>query len=175
MDCCLKTAISFVKEMREKRRLFAENNIKKALFCSFPHDAVFHLTEPVWIPKMHETTAFCRLNIIPKQLKGCDRMTETQKAKIFSMRMQGIGYHVIGSTLNLDENQVQQYCKTHGLAGEAGLVSLNHAVWCEQNNRCVFCGSKLEQPRTGRRKRFCSGNCRTKYCLLRKNCKTITE
>lgn len=44
-------------------------------------------------------------------------MTETQKAKIFNMRMQGIGYHVIGNTLNLNENQVQQYCKTHGLPG----------------------------------------------------------
>ena len=84
-------------------------------------------------------------------------MTETQKFKIFNMRMQGIGYHVIGNTLNLDENHVQQYCKTHGLAGDAALVSLNHAVWCEKNNRCVFCGKKLEQPRTGRRKRFCSG------------------
>ena len=102
-------------------------------------------------------------------------MTETQKAKIFSMRMQGIGYHVIGSTLNLDENQVQQYCKAHGLAGDAGLVSLNHAVWCEQNNRCVFCGIKLEQPRTGRKKRFCSGNCRTKYCLMRKRNETGTD
>ena len=102
-------------------------------------------------------------------------MTETQKAKIFSMRMQGIGYHVIGSTLNLDENQVQQYCKTHGLAGDASLVSLNHAVWCEQNNRCVFCGIKLEQPRVGRRKHFCSGNCRTKYCLMRKRNETGTD
>ena len=89
--------------------------------------------------------------------------------------MQGIGYHVIGNTLNLDENQVQQYCKAHGLAGDAGLVSLNHAVWCEKNNRCVFCGNKLEQPRVGRRKRFCSGNCRTKYCLMRKRNEAGTD
>ena len=102
-------------------------------------------------------------------------MTDTQKAKIVSMRMQGIGYHVIGKTLNLNENQVQHYCKTHGLAGDASLVSLNHAIWCEQNNRCVFCGNKLKQPRTGRRKRFCSGNCRTKYCLMRKRNEAGTD
>ena len=33
-------------------------------------------------------------------------MTDTQKQQILSMRMQGIGYHVIGKTLNLDEHLV---------------------------------------------------------------------
>lgn len=95
-------------------------------------------------------------------------MTDTQKQQILSMRMQGIGYHVIGKTLNLDEHQVQLYCKARGLAGDAGLVSLNHDVWCRENNRCAFCGRKLQQPRRGRRRRFCSGSCRTRYCIMRK-------
>lgn len=102
------------------------------------------------------------------QIKGCEVLTEIQKQQIFSMRMQGIGYHVIGKTLNLKENQVQLYCKAHGLAGDPSLVFLNHAVWCEQNNRCAFCGRKLQQPRCGRRRRFCSGSCRTRYCVLKK-------
>ena len=95
-------------------------------------------------------------------------MTDVQKEKIFSMRMQGMGYCLIANALNLKENQVQHYCKVHGLAGTADLVSLNRAVWCEKNNRCLFCGVRLVQMRHGRNKRFCSGNCRTKYCLLRK-------
>lgn len=96
-------------------------------------------------------------------------MTDTQKQQILSMRMQGIGYHVIGKTLNLDEHLVQLYCKSHGLAGDAGLVRLNHDIWCRENNRCAFCGIKLKQPRRGRRRRFCSGSCRTRYCIMRKD------
>lgn len=95
-------------------------------------------------------------------------MTDTQKQQILSMRMQGIGYHVIGKTLNLDEHLVQLYCKSHGLAGDAGLVRLNHDIWCRENNRCAFCGIKLKQPQRGRRRRFCSGSCRTRYCIMKK-------
>ena len=49
-------------------------------------------------------------------------MTETQKEQILSMRMQGIGYRIIGKMLNLNENLVQLYCKAHGLAGDGNLV-----------------------------------------------------
>ena len=100
-------------------------------------------------------------------MKGCEGLTELQKQQIFSMRMQGIGYHVIGKTLDLKENQVQLYCKAHGLAGDPNLVILNHAVWCEQNNRCAFCDRKLQQPPRGRHRRFCSGSCRTRYCIMK--------
>ena len=116
------------------------------------------MVQPVWIPKRRVVQPFL----------GCEILTETQKQQILSMRMQGIGYHVIGRTLDLNENQVQLYCKAHGLAGDAGLVSLNHAVWCRENNRCAFCGRKLKQPRRGRRRRFCSGSCRTRYCIMKK-------
>lgn len=101
-------------------------------------------------------------------MEGCEVLTEKQKQQIFIMRMQGIGYHVIGKMLDLKENQVQLYCKAHGLAGDPSLVILNHAVWCEQNNRCAFCGVKLQHPLRGRRRRFCSGSCRTRYCVMRK-------
>lgn len=91
-------------------------------------------------------------------------MTDLQKEKIRAMRMHGIGYHVIAKELCLRENQVQLFCKAHGLAGDNHLVRLNYPVWCEQNNRCLVCGVKLKQPKTGRRKKFCSGRCRTRFC-----------
>ena len=90
-------------------------------------------------------------------------MTNVQKEMIRAMRLQGIGYRAIAKNLNLKLNRVVLYCKTHGLAGDGSLVRMNYAVWCEQNGRCPVCGAKLKQPERGRKKRFCSGKCRTAY------------
>lgn len=95
-------------------------------------------------------------------------MTDEQKEKIRSMRMQGMGYHVIAKELCLKENQVQLFCKMHGLAGDSDLVRLNYPVWCKQNNRCPICGTKINQPQTGRKKKFCFGRCRTRSCREQK-------
>ena len=95
-------------------------------------------------------------------------MTEVQKELIRSMRLQGIGYRAIARSLHLKLNKVELYCKTHGLAGDGWLVRLNYPVWCEQNDRCPVCGKKLTQPKRGRRKKFCSGKCRTAWCRARR-------
>lgn len=102
-------------------------------------------------------------------------MTDKQKEQIVSMRMQGIGYRAICKTLNLKENQVQLFCKAHGLAGDAAFVGRNHIIWCEQNSRCLLCGTEVTQPRTGHRRKFCSGRCRTRYCRLRQRNKDMEE
>ena len=90
-------------------------------------------------------------------------MTDEQKEKIRSMRIQGIGYRLIAKELCLKENQVQLFCKAHGLAGSADLTRLNFPIWCYQNNRCLACSAKLKQTKCGRKKKFCSGRCRTRY------------
>ena len=90
-------------------------------------------------------------------------MTDAQKEQVRAMRMQGIGYRLIAKSLGLKINQVQLFCKAHGLAGNGELARLNYPIWCQQNSRCPVCGAKVTQPRTGRRKRFCSGRCRTRY------------
>ena len=95
-------------------------------------------------------------------------MTEVQKEMIRAMRMQGIGYRAIAKSLNLKLNRVELYCKTNGLGGDGTFVRLNHEVWCEHNDRCRMCGKKLEQPRRGRKKKYCSGKCRTTYCRMKK-------
>ncbi len=79
------------------------------------------------------------------------------------MRLNGYGYKAIGKALDLNENRVQLYCKSHGLAGSAELIRLNYPIWCRQNSRCMTCGIKITQPKTGRKKKFCSGRCRTRY------------
>lgn len=90
-------------------------------------------------------------------------MTDEQKNAIRTMRLKGYGYKAIGKALDLNENRVQLYCKSHGLAGSAELIKLNYPIWCQQNSRCMTCGIKITQPKTGRRKKFCSGRCRTRY------------
>ena len=133
-----ETECRFVTERYGKRRISIKNAIK-----------IMQNPQPVWIPK------------------GCDHMTDAQKECILAMRMQGIGYHVIGRTLHLPENQIQLYCRSHGLAGYGMFVKENHAVWCRQHQRCQFCGAKLKQPDTGRRRQFCSGACRTRFCRMK--------
>ncbi len=91
-------------------------------------------------------------------------MTDEQKNAIRAMRLKGYGYKVIGKALEIAENRVQLYCKSHGLAGSAELIRLNYPIWCQKNSRCMNCGKKITQPKTGRRKKFCSGRCRTRYC-----------
>jgi len=90
-------------------------------------------------------------------------MTKVQKEQVRAMRMQSIGYRVIAKALGLKINQVQIFCKAHGLAGNGEIARLNYPIWCQQNSRCMTCGTKIIQPKTGRRKKFCSGRCRTRY------------
>lgn len=95
-------------------------------------------------------------------------MTDIQKEQVRAMRMQGIGYRVIAKSLGLKINQVQLFCKAHGLAGNAEIARMNYPLWCSRNGRCPVCGTKIKPPRTGRNKTFCSGRCRTKAYRMRK-------
>ena len=56
-------------------------------------------------------------------------MKQEQKELIRSLRLQGWGYKRIAKELRLNRNQVQLYCKTHGLAGAGEFVKLNLPIW----------------------------------------------
>ena len=96
-------------------------------------------------------------------------MTDAQKEQVRAMRMQGIGYRLIAKSLGLKINQVQLFCKAHGLAGKGELAQLNYPIWCQQNSRCPVCGAKVTQLGIGRRKRFCPGRRRTRYYRIKKD------
>ena len=93
---------------------------------------------------------------------------QEQKELIRSLRLHGWGYKRIARELKLNRNEVQLFCTTNGLGGPGEFVKLNMLVWNEQNNRCVICGEKLSQKQQGRKRRFCSGKCRTRFYRLRK-------
>ena len=102
-------------------------------------------------------------------------MTDRQRDEIRKMRLNGLGYNMIAGLLNLGENNVYAYCKSHGLAGASDLVKLNYPIWCQQNGRCPVCDAKLVQPKTGRYKKFCSGRCRTKAYRIKQEIQNTEE
>ena len=71
-------------------------------------------------------------------------MTDAQKEQVRAMRMQGIGYRLIAKSLGLKINQVQLFCKAHGLAGNGELARLNYPSGGQQNSRCPVCGAECE-------------------------------
>ena len=54
-------------------------------------------------------------------------------------------------------------------------MKLNLPIWYENNDRCIICGEKLSRKQRGRKKRFCSGKCRTKYYRAKKQEEEETE
>ena len=86
------------------------------------------------------------------------KLRQDQKLQIEFFRKQGIGYRQIAEELGLSRDAVRYYCKTHDLAGNAQEAYENaKGVVCPQ------CGRKLLQPRTGRKRVFCSNDCKNKW------------
>ena len=87
-------------------------------------------------------------------------MTEYQESQIRGLRMRGAGYKAIASATGLSRDIVRNYCKSHSLEGLASEFTMNMKEQIEKGLACAGCGRPLEQPRTGRRRRFCSDQCR---------------
>jgi endogenous inhibitor of DNA gyrase (YacG/DUF329 family) len=100
-------------------------------------------------------------------------LTESQEKQIWELRSKGLGYRSIASVLNLSRDIVRNYCKKKGLEGYAPAVTKNIQELMEQGKVCLECGKKIEQPQTGRHKKFCSDTCRRKWWKL--NSEAITK
>ena len=105
-------------------------------------------------------------------------MTEEQKLQIRLLRGQGIGYKQIGDVIGVTRDCVRSYCRNHGLAGHTPAVKMNIKERIASGDACEFCGEILKNPHTGRRRRFCSDECRMNYwkghrAELKKNPKAI--
>lgn len=90
-------------------------------------------------------------------------ITVLQEEQIRQLRFQGAGYKSIASQLHLTRDAVRNYCKTHNLSGYREAVQMNIRRMQEDDTVCTYCGAKLIQPYTGRRKRFCNASCRRKW------------
>lgn len=96
-------------------------------------------------------------------VEGCEDMTEQQAKQIMKMREQGVGYRSIGLAVGLSRDIVRNFCKSKGLAGYGSALTKNIQEQVMLGKACLYCGKKIEQPKTGRPKKFCSEKCRREW------------
>lgn len=90
-------------------------------------------------------------------------MTPEQADRIRELRLEGEGYRSIASQVGLSRDIVRNYCKSHGLEGYAKALVMNIREQIQLGRACLWCGKELEQPYTGRRRKFCSDKCRREW------------
>jgi len=79
------------------------------------------------------------------------------------MRIKGEGYRSIASHLGLTRDTVRNFCRQNSLSGYAAVVAINVQEQIETGYACMFCGKKIIQHKSGRRKKFCSDICRREW------------
>lgn len=89
-------------------------------------------------------------------------MTDSQKEMIIKMRKEGVGYRSIANACGASRDAVRNLCKSQNLAGYAKRTN-----GCEETGGvaddihcCLFCGAEIIQSGMGRKKKFCTEECR---------------
>ena len=90
-------------------------------------------------------------------------MTEFQAKQIRDLRLQVTGYRAIASVVGLSRDIVRNYCKSHGLDGYASVLTINMKEQMLKGQACLACGKEIVQPMTGRKRKFCSDECRRSW------------
>ncbi|SHH59043.1 RNA polymerase subunit sigma-70 [Clostridium grantii] len=90
-------------------------------------------------------------------------MTADEKEKIRELRIQGMGYKGIASTLGLSRDSVRGFCKRNGIDGDSCVVALNVKEKVDKNLLCTCCEKPIKQKYQGRTRRFCCEECRRKW------------
>lgn len=91
-------------------------------------------------------------------------MDKDQKREIVRLRLCGQGYRRIAKEVGLTRDIVRNFCKSRGLDGYGwnGVEIIEEKIAADKG-LCLECGMELEQPPTGRRRKFCSDECRRKW------------
>jgi hypothetical protein len=87
-------------------------------------------------------------------------MTNEVKLRIREMRTNGLGYKAISTALGMSRSNIRKHCIRAGLDGDPSVVSLNFELKKEAALICRTCGKKLKQKSKGRKRRYCSDQCR---------------
>ena len=85
-------------------------------------------------------------------------ITDLHARQIREHRMKGSGYKAIALAVGLSRDVVRNYCRGHGLDGHAEVLAVDEQA--HQDGACPNCGKVVAQPRTGRKRKFCSDACR---------------
>jgi len=90
-------------------------------------------------------------------------MTDAQRHKIKSMRFQGFGYMQIAKVTGLSRDSIRGYCVRNGLNGFAKDLITEYRIILEEEfefELCPNCGKKIEQTKIGRKRKYCSMDCK---------------
>jgi len=85
-------------------------------------------------------------------------MTDEQREQIIHMRREGIGYRNIGKELSLSRDVVRNYCKSINMGGYGIDIKGD-----DNDNHCLMCNKEFVKNDTGRKRKFCSEECRRAY------------
>lgn len=102
-------------------------------------------------------------------------MTDYQKEQIPVLRSGGMGYKAIANVLGLSRDIVRGFCKKNGLEGNASVIQENIALRVKNRILCANCEKALTQPSVGRRRRFCSDECRRSWWKANPDKQTKSE
>lgn len=87
-----------------------------------------------------------------------DNMTDQEKKQTLILNSQGLGYRAIATKLSVSSSSVKSYLKSKAVQ------KMNFVPPKRPDGiTCPVCDAPLEQPKTGRRRYFCSGKCRSHY------------
>lgn len=81
-------------------------------------------------------------------------MTLKEREEILLLRFEGMSYTQISDKLRISRNTVKSICQRMGIQ-PAEAAEENHDA-----DHCKLCGAALVQNATGKRKQFCSDQCR---------------
>ena len=87
-------------------------------------------------------------------------MTDYQRKVIKNMRIKGAGYKAIAGAVGISRDSVRSFCRRNGLDGTSELIEKNVDAKILLGEICLYCAEKITQPETGRKKKFCSEECR---------------
>jgi predicted nucleic acid-binding Zn ribbon protein len=96
-----------------------------------------------------------------------------KREQVRELRMAGKECREISERMGIEEDQVAAYCSQLGLPVTGSCRTwrptaeqesyLQHRDGIPPERKCPVCGCLLVQPQRGRRKRFCSKNCKDRF------------
>ena len=91
-------------------------------------------------------------------------MKEELKMQIIRLRIDGLGYKKIATALNIPVERVKYTCKRYGYNGLAKNIKEKYQnELTDTKDLCKYCNKIFEQPKRGRRREYCSVECKRKW------------
>lgn len=91
-------------------------------------------------------------------------MTELERTQIRKLREHGMGHRTIAKYTGLQLSTVRYQANKVEIPGNAADEDLLEKIM--KKEACAFCGEPIKSSWTGRKRRFCSDECRRSYWLL---------